>query len=69
MPTKIRLRFFEVLADRLDWSPKRGVVIAYKKGFIGTQTRAFFEKHSGSGGIREVARPQGMSVGKDGKLK
>lgn len=68
MSVKPRLRFYEVVVPRFEWSPKRGVMATYYLGQTGTQTRAFFEKGLSSGAIILIPRPKGVTIGKDGRM-
>ena len=66
MPSKPRLRFFRVIGPRFDWMPKRGIMVAYQRGYEGPGTRACVNKGLSLGLIEEINRPLGSGDDKRG---
>lgn len=60
--------WFEVTAERFDWTPSRRVVVRYPQGGPHYGTRACVEAGEAAGRVVRLEKaPKGWRVGKDGK--
>ena len=62
-------QWFEVIADRFDWSPRRGYMISYRRGYVGYGTRACVAHGLRVGAVKRIQRPEGWSVDKSGRVR